>query len=112
MHVPRPHKSFYRSWDNNCAATNATNGVDRSSASDGDISERPPLLTRAEVSQTVIRPSTAVGLPDHFVPTLEPTKGSDGPIKSYILPGNSTGVVRVLHFCSVFVRDDVLTMRY
>lgn len=95
-HVPGPHVSIYHSWANNCVATNTTNGVDRSS--EGDF---PPLLTRAALSQTVTQPNSAVGLPDHFVPTLNPTKGGTGPIKSYVLPGNKTGVVRVLFCCSV-----------
>ncbi len=41
------------------------------------------------------QPKTAVGLPGPFLPTLSPTDGSTGVIKSFILPGNKTGVVRV-----------------
>lgn len=92
-------------WANNCAATNTTNGVDRSS--DGEISERPPLLTRAELAETVIQPNSAVGLPDPYIPTLEPTKGSAGPIKSYILPGKRTGVMFVGSFAGDIIQSQV-----
>ena len=96
VYVPGPHISTYHSWANNCDAINTTNGVDRRS-SEGDF---PPLLTRAALSQTVTQPNSAVSLPGHVVPTLNSTKGSTGPIKSYILPRNKTGVVRVLYCCS------------
>jgi hypothetical protein len=92
-------QSFYRSWDNNCAATDQTNGLDRSS--DSKISDHEPLHMKAELAHPTIRQNSAVGLPDHYKPTLAPTKGSAGSIKSYVLPGKKTGVVRVLHFCSI-----------
>jgi hypothetical protein len=99
-YVPGPHKSIYHSWANNCAATNTTNGVKQTS--EGETSDTlAPLLTRASLSDAS-QPNPAIDLPEHYVPTLEPTNnGSAGPIKSYILPGKNTGVVRVLNFCSV-----------
>ncbi len=93
-HMPGPHKLIYHSWANNCDATDKTNGVNR--ASDSDDSKL--LLMRAALSDTA-KQKSAVGLPDHSMPTLKSTKGSTGSIKSYILPGDNTGVVRVLHFC-------------
>ncbi|KAF8270058.1 hypothetical protein EI94DRAFT_1771038 [Lactarius quietus] len=44
------------------------------------------------------RPNTAVGLPGPSFPTLIPTNGSTGVIKSFILPGNKTGVMFVSSF--------------
>ena len=95
-HVPGPHKSIYRSWAKNCDATNTTNGVNYS---DSDIAL--PRLVRAALLDTAEK-TLAAGLPDHYLPSssLESVKGSAGSIKSYILPGNNTGVVRVLRVCS------------
>lgn len=44
------------------------------------------------------RNATAIDLPSEFIPTLPPTAGSGGVIKSYILPGNETGVIFVGSF--------------
>ncbi len=52
-------------------------------------------LARAALMDPTSRQNAAIGLPSPFLPTLPPTKGSTGVIKSYILPGNKTGVVRV-----------------
>jgi len=43
-------------------------------------------------------PANAVGLPAPFLPSLPQTAGSTGVIKSYILPGNKTGVMFVGSF--------------
>ena len=94
-HVPGPHNLIYRSWANNCDATNSTNGVKRTS--DSESSE---ILIRAALPDTA-ESNSAVGLPDEYLPTIKATKGSTGPTKAYILPGNNTGVVRVLQFSSV-----------
>jgi hypothetical protein len=94
-HVPGPHKSIYRSWANNCEATNTTNGVDYY---DSDTAADPRLVRAALLDTT--EKKLAVGLPDPYLPSLESVKGSAGSIKSYILPGNNTGVVRVLRVCS------------
>lgn len=92
-------------WDNNCAATDQTNGINRSF--DGEISDLPPRLARAALARIIIQPNSAVGLPDHSVPTLEPTMGSAGPIKSYILPGDRTGVMYVSTFDEDVVQSQV-----
>lgn len=76
------------SWANNCAATEDTNGVDLKSAAFREASARQPRGVIIDKST-----SNAVGLPTQFQPTLPPTDGSTGVIKSYILPGNKTGVV-------------------
>jgi hypothetical protein len=91
--MPGSHKSIYRSWAQNCVATNTTNGVDFSS----DSGSQTPL-TRAALADSATPPNRTVGLPNRYVPILKPTNGSNGPIKSYILPGNKTGVVRELHY--------------
>jgi hypothetical protein len=96
-YVPGPHKSIYHSWANNCAATDTTNGVNRTS-NDGTSDS---LLSRAALGlPNIAEQSSALALPGNIL-TWEPTKGSAGPIKSYVFPGNNTGVVRVLRFCSV-----------
>jgi hypothetical protein len=38
--------------------------------------------------------ASAVGLPTQYQPGLPTVGGSEGVIRSYILPGNTTGVVR------------------
>jgi hypothetical protein len=90
---------FYPSWANNCVATNNTNGVDRRSSS-GLIAQSRPRLARAVVSGPSAVISPAVDLPEQFSPSLTPTNGSTGFLKSYILPGSKTGVVRCsCYFC-------------
>lgn len=80
------------SWKNNCVATNQTNGVDRrplaSSSSNKPRSARGGLLKPA--------PGLAaqLGLPSPFLPTLPSSDGGSGIVKSFVLPGNKTGVVR------------------
>ena len=97
-YVPGPHKFIYYSWANNCVATNTTNGVNRRT-SKGDTSEF--LLSRAALRlPNNAEQNAALPLPNRIIPTLEPTTGSTGPIKSFVLPGNKTGVVRVEYFCS------------
>ncbi|KAI9438208.1 hypothetical protein H4582DRAFT_2111656 [Lactarius indigo] len=84
-------------WTNNCAANSQTNGVDlRSSIS--LVSRSRPRLARAALKDPAAQPKTAVGLPGPFLPTLSPTNGSTGVIKSFILPGNKTGVMFVGSF--------------
>ncbi|KAI0299441.1 hypothetical protein B0F90DRAFT_1810686 [Multifurca ochricompacta] len=83
------------SWANNCAATPQTNGVDLKSGV-RPFARGQPRLARAVLNDPAAQPKTAIGLPPPFLPTLSPTNGSTGVIKSYILPGNKTGVVRVL----------------
>lgn len=90
------------SWANNCAATDATNGVDFKGAS---FSPPPRRLPRADIIDK--GESSAVGLPHEFEPTLPPVNGSTGVIKSFILPDSKTGVVRVC-ICSP-TRAKVLT---
>ena len=51
-------------------------------------------------------PKAALGLPDRFLSTLRPLHGSTGVIKSLILPGKKTGVVRV-HATSAFPPDSI-----
>ncbi|KAF8270054.1 hypothetical protein EI94DRAFT_1723741 [Lactarius quietus] len=88
---------IFSSWANNCAANNETNGVDlRSGSSRAVLSQvRSP---RAVLKDPTAQPNTAVGLPGPSLPTLTPTNGSTGVIKSFILPGNKTGVMFVGSF--------------
>ncbi len=102
--MPGSHKSIYHSWAKNCVATNTTNGVDLSSDSGSQT-----RLTRAALADSATLPNRIAGLPDPYVPILKPTNGSTGPIKSYILPGNKTGVVRELHYRPSFAFNSSLT---
>ncbi|KAI9438203.1 hypothetical protein H4582DRAFT_2076810 [Lactarius indigo] len=52
----------------------------------------------AALMSPAARSKAAVGLPDRFLPTLPPTNGSTGVIKSFILPENKTGVMFVGSF--------------
>ncbi|KAH8990805.1 hypothetical protein EDB92DRAFT_2114806 [Lactarius akahatsu] len=83
-------------WANNCAANDQTNGVDLRSGS--SVSRSQPRLARAALMDPAGQPKTAVGLPGPFLPNLPPTNGSTGVIKSFILPGNKTGVMFVGSF--------------
>jgi hypothetical protein len=79
------------SWAANCAATPATNGQDR--FPDG-IRERDVVSKRRAMANHIDNHNTsAVGLPIQYQPGLPTVGGSAGVILSYILPGNTTGVV-------------------
>ncbi|KAJ3552372.1 hypothetical protein NM688_g4185 [Phlebia brevispora] len=87
-------------WEANCAANAETNGVDEKTVVPGKREVRQRKLARAVIRD--IAPSKAVGLPPQFIPNLPLTNGSTGVIKSYILPGNKTGVM----FVGSFEPDD------
>ncbi|KAH9169337.1 hypothetical protein EDB89DRAFT_1854571 [Lactarius sanguifluus] len=89
-------------WANNCAANNETNGVDLRSGDGG--SQSRPRLARAVLMDPAGQPTTAIGLPGPFLPNLSPTSGSTGVIKSFILPGNKTGVMFVGSFKGDFAQ--------
>lgn len=86
------------SWEANCAANNETNGVDlRQGVRGSGIGKRSLGNSGRKLARAAIRdvaPKNAVGLPSPFLPTLPPAAGSTGVIKSFVLPGNETGVVR------------------
>ncbi|KAF8270052.1 hypothetical protein EI94DRAFT_1723726 [Lactarius quietus] len=84
-------------WANNCAATNQTNGVDLRSNSSLASQSQSRLVLSVQQGPGV-RDDTPIGLPAPSLPTLPPTSGSAGVIRSYILPGNKTGVMFVGNF--------------
>jgi hypothetical protein len=90
-------------WAANCAATNTTNGIDllASGEQNGPLSPSPPARRRPIGSIVDLSPKD-VALPDPFLPNLTSTAGSGGVIKSYVLPGNKTGVL----FVGSFSPDD------
>ncbi|THH11140.1 hypothetical protein EW146_g8141, partial [Bondarzewia mesenterica] len=95
-------------WANNCAATDATNGVDlRASATIKD-DKRAPRQARAAIVDVTSKQDIA--LPDPFLPTLSPVNGSTGVIKSFILPDNKTGVMFVGSFEGDFVQFQTDTL--
>ncbi|KAH9988078.1 hypothetical protein BJV74DRAFT_839926 [Russula compacta] len=80
-------------WANNCAATNTTNGADRRSPSGS-----PRGHARAAAIDHTAHSKTAVTHPIVPLPDLIPTNGSNGVIKSFVLPGNKTGAMFVGSF--------------
>ncbi|KAK7042445.1 TSPc domain-containing protein [Favolaschia claudopus] len=84
-------------WANNCAANEDTNGVDFKS---GTAGLRSNTVKRRQPMANIVDKSTgnAIGLPSQFEPTLPTVGGDQGVIKSYILPGNKTGVMFVGSF--------------
>jgi hypothetical protein len=80
------------SWAANCAANDLTNGVDlkNSDAHFKDIPRRK-LANAAIIDKSN---SNAVNLPPPFLPNTTAVPGSEGVIKSFILPDKKTGVVR------------------
>ncbi|KAF7343425.1 TSPc domain-containing protein [Mycena venus] len=83
-------------WANNCVATNATNGVDLKQSAgltSNAFKRKQPMANIIDKST-----SSAVGLPSQFEPTLPTVGGDQGVMKSYILPGNKTGVMFIGSF--------------
>ncbi|KAJ6463910.1 hypothetical protein C8R45DRAFT_1024567 [Mycena sanguinolenta] len=83
-------------WVNNCLANAATNGVDFKLTTDltfDTLPRKQPIGNIIDKSA-----SNAFGLPTQFEPTLPTVGGDQGVIKSYILPGNKTGVMFVGSF--------------
>lgn len=83
-------------WANNCAATEATNGQDNKGVVSIESLPAKRLLAKGNIID--VSHSTSVGLPQQFLPTLPTVPGSTGVIKSFILPGNHTGVMFVGSF--------------
>lgn len=76
------------SWASNCAANDATNGVDLKNLRTAKPARR---LAKGEIVDK--SNSSAIDLPPRFQPTLPPVAGSGGVIKSFVLPDKKTGVV-------------------
>ncbi|KAH9947801.1 hypothetical protein B0H21DRAFT_876506 [Amylocystis lapponica] len=86
-------------WAANCAANDATNGVDNLNGRAGTVNKG--LFARQQPRGVIVnRPSSVgyVALPNHYLPNLPSTEGSEGVIKSFILPDNITGVMFVGSF--------------
>ncbi|KAG6915617.1 hypothetical protein DXG01_010693 [Tephrocybe rancida] len=83
-------------WAANCAANGATNGVDLKATQENTKEG----LTRRHAKGDIIDKSNsnAIALPPRFIPSLPPAPGSGGVIKSFVLPGNKTGVMFVGSF--------------
>ena len=94
------------SWANNCAANNATNGVD------GRIGSNTKRAQKLQPIAALKQQPIDINLPDPFLPTLPPSNGSEGVIKSFILPGNKTGVVRPQYLWQSFTYSFVIDVRW
>ncbi|KAL0946153.1 hypothetical protein HGRIS_012416 [Hohenbuehelia grisea] len=108
--VGKPFTDKASYWANNCAANDATNGVDLK-----DFPGFGPRVRKQPVGSIVDQSlSNAIGLPHEFEPKLPQVNGSTGVIKSYILPGNKTGVMFVGSFggdFNQFQRDTVAAIK-
>ena len=84
------------SWAKNCAPNAQTNGVDYKDMGEMEkLVKRTPERARKMAKASIIdKQKVAVGLPTQFEPTSPKLNGSEGVIKSYILPDGKTGVVR------------------
>ncbi|RDB23935.1 Peptidase S41 family protein ustP [Hypsizygus marmoreus] len=93
--IPFTDKASF--WQNNCVATDFTNGVDLKNLTPLRSTRR---LARAEIidKSNII----AIDLPPVFQPSLPPVAGSRGVIKSFILPDKKTGVMFVGSFGGSF----------
>ncbi|KAJ7130238.1 hypothetical protein C8R44DRAFT_775165 [Mycena epipterygia] len=96
--VPFTDQASY--WANNCAANNATNGVDLKVGAARTLKDNASARIRKQPKGNIVDKSNinAVGLPPQFEPTLPTVGGDQGVMKSYILPGNETGVMFIGSF--------------
>lgn len=85
-----------RSWAKNCAPNAQTNGVDYKNTGEMEkLMKRSPERARKMAKASRIdKQKVAVGLPSQYEPTAPKLNGSEGVIKSYVLPDGKTGVVR------------------
>ncbi|KAF5339039.1 hypothetical protein D9758_014119 [Tetrapyrgos nigripes] len=88
-------------WTNNCAANSETNGIDFNPPS-GVRPNIEPAVRRAKAFIIDKSNSSAIGLPEQFLPTIPSVDGSSGVIKNFLLPDNETGVM----FVGSFSPDD------
>lgn len=79
-------------------ANSDTNGIDfKNAAQVAALTTTAPQRARrlAKASIVDLSQKVSVGLPSQFEPTVPTLNGSEGVIKSYILPDGKTGVVRM-----------------
>ncbi len=91
------------SWEANCAANAKTNGVDLRETASESQAPGPMIAKGVILDQSAGR---VVRLPDAPVSEsrLLPASDNDGVIKSFVLPGNKTGVVSSI-FVNVLLTD-------
>ncbi|KAI8989136.1 hypothetical protein BD414DRAFT_415407 [Trametes punicea] len=99
-YLGKPFTDSKNFWTLNCAANSDTNGIDRKKSQysrlDKSSIDMEKMLAKAFIFD--VSTQNAVGLPSRFEPTLPPVNGSEGVIKSFILPDNKTGVMFVGSF--------------
>lgn len=92
------------SWAANCAANDATNGVDVRTTTGNKAAKKINVPKQAKANIIVDGLlSKALGLPPQFQPTAPAQAGSDDAIKSFILPDKKTGVVRAI-FVFIYIQ--------
>ncbi|CAE6477326.1 unnamed protein product [Rhizoctonia solani] len=91
-------------WETNCAANNATNGVDNR-GSENAIARRELIhkKKRQPVAKISALPAQSVGLPQHNLPTQPDVVNGTGVIKAYVLSDKKTGVLMVGSFGGDYV---------
>ena len=84
------------SWAKNCVPNAQTNGVDLKKAGEMEklVRRAPHRGRKLPKANRIDKQKVDVGLPTQFEPTVPKLNGSEGVIKSYILPDGKTGVVR------------------
>ncbi|KAJ2914947.1 hypothetical protein MD484_g5436, partial [Candolleomyces efflorescens] len=85
-------------WKANCAADARTNGVDLKINPRTDSGRHEPRRPKASIEELDHSRMNAIALPDPYLPTAPTVTGTTEVIKSYILPGNKTGVMYISSF--------------
>ncbi|KAM5545927.1 hypothetical protein V8D89_000053 [Ganoderma adspersum] len=91
-------------WAKNCVPNAQTNGIDYKNTGEMEklVKRSPQRARKMAKASRIDKQKVAVGLPTQFEPTAPKLNGSEGVIKSYILPDGKTGVM----FVSSFEPDD------
>lgn len=98
--TPLTDLSLSFSWAVNCAADRYTNGIDLKAAfaRNGSEIRRERKQPVASIQDVDLSRMNAVALPDPYLPSAPTVPGTTEVIKSYVLPGNKTGVMYVSSF--------------
>ncbi|KAF5323124.1 hypothetical protein D9611_009260 [Ephemerocybe angulata] len=85
-------------WNGNCKADKSTNGIDLRPSNGTESNRRDRKRFGPEASIHDPSHMEAIALPEPYLPTAPTVVGTTDVIKSYVLPGNQTGVMYVSSF--------------
>ncbi|KAI1787288.1 hypothetical protein LXA43DRAFT_717667 [Ganoderma leucocontextum] len=87
-------------WAKNCVPNSQTNGIDYKNAGEMQklVARAPHRARKLAKATRIDKQKVSVGLPSQFEPTAPKLNGSEGVIKSYVLPDHKTGVMFVSSF--------------